>query len=337
MSLEKLIKTVDFVQDTTPSASDVNNGETYLDTSLSPPQLKVFDSSVSSFIQPRSIQNIDSPISQITGGVKFIGGFQVSLSKYTGRRLNVSGQDSTPQAIEFGDNGKLMFITGRGSDLVHEYSLSSAFDLSTASVTGTSFDVSSEDSAPIDVTFNTDGTLMFIAGASSNSLYQYSLNSAFDIGTASFTGTIFDASGEDTRISGVEFDNDGTSMFVTGRDTNSVYQYSLTSAFDIGTASFTGTIFDVSGEDTSPQDMIFNSDGTLMFVMGLSSSSVYRYSLTSGFDIGTASFTGISSSVTEQASSPVSLAFNDDGTLLSVLGRISDSAYQYLIGTVAPE
>jgi len=285
MSLEKLIKTVDFVQDTTPSASDVNNGETYLDTSLSPPQLKVFDSSVSSFIQPRSIQNIDSPISQITGGVKFIGGFQVSLSKYTGRRLNVSGQDSTPQAIEFGDNGKLMFITGRGSDLVHEYSLSSAFDLSTASVTGTSFDVSSEDSAPIDVTFNTDGTLMFIAGASSNSLYQYSLNSAFDIGTASFTGTIFD----------------------------------------------------VSGEDTSPQDMIFNSDGTLMFVMGLSSSSVYRYSLTSGFDIGTASFTGISSPVTEQASSPVSLAFNDDGTLLSVLGRISDSAYQYLIGTVAPE
>jgi len=63
MSLEQLSKTVDFVQDTTPSASDVNDGETYLDTSQSPPQLKVFDGSASTFIRPRSIQNLDAPVS----------------------------------------------------------------------------------------------------------------------------------------------------------------------------------------------------------------------------------------------------------------------------------
>jgi len=63
MSLEQLSKTVDFVQDATPSASDVNDGETYLDTSQSPPQLKVFDSSVGGFIRPRSVQNLDAPVS----------------------------------------------------------------------------------------------------------------------------------------------------------------------------------------------------------------------------------------------------------------------------------
>jgi len=63
MSLEQLSKTVDFVQDATPSASDANDGETYLDTSQSPPQLKVFDAGVSAFVRPRSIQNLDAPVS----------------------------------------------------------------------------------------------------------------------------------------------------------------------------------------------------------------------------------------------------------------------------------
>jgi len=61
MSLEQLSKTVDFVQATTPS--NANDGETYLDTSQSPPQLKVFDSSANAFVRPRSIQNLDAPVS----------------------------------------------------------------------------------------------------------------------------------------------------------------------------------------------------------------------------------------------------------------------------------
>lgn len=52
MSLEQLTRTVDFVQDATPSASDANDGETYLDTSLTPPRLKIFDEDAGSFIEP---------------------------------------------------------------------------------------------------------------------------------------------------------------------------------------------------------------------------------------------------------------------------------------------
>jgi cytoskeletal protein RodZ len=63
MSLEQLSKTVDFVQDATPSASDANDGETYLDTSQSPPQLKIFDAGAGAFVRPRSVQNLDAPVS----------------------------------------------------------------------------------------------------------------------------------------------------------------------------------------------------------------------------------------------------------------------------------
>jgi len=61
MTLQQLSKTVDFVQATTPS--NANDGETYLDTSQSPPQLKVFDGSANAFVRPRSIQNLDAPVS----------------------------------------------------------------------------------------------------------------------------------------------------------------------------------------------------------------------------------------------------------------------------------
>jgi len=61
MSLEQLSKTVDFVQDATPS--DANDGETYLDVSQSPPQLKVFDGTAGAFVRPRSVQNLDAPVS----------------------------------------------------------------------------------------------------------------------------------------------------------------------------------------------------------------------------------------------------------------------------------
>jgi len=61
MTLQQLSKTVDFVQATTPS--NANDGETWLDTSQSPPQLKVFDSSANAFVRPRSIQNLDAPVS----------------------------------------------------------------------------------------------------------------------------------------------------------------------------------------------------------------------------------------------------------------------------------
>jgi len=52
MALEQLTRTVDFVQDATPSATDANDGETYLDTSLTPPRLKIFDEDAGSFIEP---------------------------------------------------------------------------------------------------------------------------------------------------------------------------------------------------------------------------------------------------------------------------------------------
>jgi len=126
-------------------------------------------------------------------------------------------------------------------------------------------------------------------------------------------------------------------MFVIGDTSDDVNQYSLTTAFDIGTASFTGTSFAVFNEETIAKGVSFSADGTAMFVVGESSNSVFQYSLTTAFDVGTASFTGTSFDVSAQASSSQGVTFNPDGTAMFVIGRSDDSVFQYLVGEVGPK
>jgi hypothetical protein len=61
MTLEQLGAGIDFVSDSPPA--DATDGDTFMDTSLSPPQVKVFDGSVGSFIRPQTAQNLDQQVS----------------------------------------------------------------------------------------------------------------------------------------------------------------------------------------------------------------------------------------------------------------------------------
>jgi len=297
----------------------------------------VFDSSAGAFVEPRSIQNLDAPVSAAGSDLRFIGGFQLSLASFL--QSFAPRQTTNLTGISFNPDGTSMFIIGdvSANDSVFQYSLGSAFDLSSASFTGSSFNVSGQDTSPQGVAFSPDGTSMFVVGDSSNSVFQYSLGSAFDLSSASFTGTSFDVFGQTSRPQGVTFNADGTSMFVVGRSSESVFQYSLGSAFDLSSASFTGSSFNVSGQDTIPQGVTFNGDGTSMFVVGDSSNSVFQYSLSSGFDIATASFTGTSFDVSGQDGIPRGVAFNGDGTSMFVIGSNTDSVFRYLVGEVGPK
>ena len=62
-------------------------------------------------------------------------------------------------------------------------------------------------------------------------------------------------------------------MFVVGDTGNDINEYTLTTPFDVSTSIFRdingdGTGFDVSAQDTVPQFIKFNNDGTKMFVVG---------------------------------------------------------------------
>ena len=203
------------------------------------------------------------------------------------------------------------------------------YDITNASFTQ-AFSVSSQDSAPQGVAFNTDGTKMFITGAQGQDVNEYALTAGFDVSTASFTDA-FSVSAQDTAPAGIAFNADGTKMFIVGNTGDDVNEYTLSGGFDVSTASFVDS-FDVSGQETGPWGLAFNPTGTKMFVCGNASDNVNEYALSAGFDVSTASFT-VAFSVGSQDTGPLGLAFNTAGTQMFVLGQAGKDVNEYALST----
>jgi DNA-binding beta-propeller fold protein YncE len=114
-----------------------------------------------------------------------------------------------------------------------------------------------------------------------------------------------------------------------------VYQYSLSTAFDLSTASYDSVSFSVASQEASPTSVVFNSDGTKMYIVGYGSDTVHQYTLSTAFDLSTSSYDSVSFSVASQETSPEDITFNSDGTKMYIVGQSSDTIYQYSTATPA--
>lgn len=192
------------------------------------------------------------------------------------------------------------------------------------------FDVSSEASGPNGMAWNNDGTKMYIADTSNDSVYEYNLSTAYDTSTASYSQS-FDISTEGNNPQGITFDGTGAQMFIIGSSSDSVHEYELSTTYDISTATFNRSL-DVSGQDTAPTGMAWNGDGTKMYVVGVSNDNVYEYTASTAYDIGTVSYSQAFSVGTEDGS-PKDITWNGDGTKMYITGGNNDTIYQYALST----
>ena len=120
-------------------------------------------------------------------------GDTLSTSNYEIRTFNVSSEEGLPRDVAFSNDGKKMFVVGEAGRDVNEYTLSTAFNVSTA-VFIDSFSVATEDTNPMSLKFNNDGSKMFIGGRQNDKVYEYSLSINFDVSSATHTGNSIDVS-----------------------------------------------------------------------------------------------------------------------------------------------
>jgi len=186
--------------------------------------------------------------------------------------------DNSANSIEFNTDGTKLFVLGQGQDLINEYALTTGFNLSTASFTQ-SFSVASQEAQPYGLAFNNNGTKMFVTGWLGDDVNEYTLTTGFDISTATFVDS-FDVSSQEARPSGVQFDSDGTTMYVLGgHNIPTIWQYTLTTGFDVSTASYSGKSFSVLGEETKARGFCFGDNGTKLFVCGWTGDDINQYSI----------------------------------------------------------
>jgi hypothetical protein len=248
--------------------------------------------------------------------------------------FSINGEEGHVHGLTFSSDGTVVYIVGHGADRVYQYPLDTAWDISSiTSGSSGSLLVRSNGGDPRDIKFNTNGTKLFVLDRVVSRVYEWSLSTPWDVTTGSHTtGDYFEVNDQEPASNGLAFSPDGTNMFVVGTNPDTVFQYSLTTGFDISTAAYTGKSFSVS-EDTNPEGIEFSSDGTQMFVVGDTNNSIFQYSLTTAWDIETASYTsGNSYSVSSQSGNPEEIEFSSDGSKMFLVSKDSaDAIYEYTL------
>jgi sugar lactone lactonase YvrE len=241
----------------------------------------------------------------------------VSSASYL-QNFSVSAKDTIPQGLFFRSDGLRMYFCGSSSASVHEYSLSTAWNISTASFVRTK-SVSAQDSTPMDVSFKSDGTKMYVLGFDGDDINEYSLSTAWNISTASYVQN-FSVTSQESAPRGLSFKDDGTKVYVCGTAQNKVNEYDLSTAWDISSASYVQN-FDVSAQAfNSGQGVYFKPDGTGFYLIDSSGDSVYQYTI-GGF------------SVAAQVPIPQAIFFKDDGTKMYLVGSSGDRVSEYSLST----
>jgi DNA-binding beta-propeller fold protein YncE len=248
-------------------------------------------------------------------------------ASYDGVSLDLSAEDTLPRNIFFKPDGLSLFMVGDNGADVNEYTLSSAWDITTASYTQ-NFSVSAQGGSPHGLFFKPDGTKFYTTDYGNDSVYEYSLSSAWDISTASYVQA-FDVSTYETAPAGLFFKPDGATMYHVGFLGDEVNEYTLSTPWDISSASHIQA-FSLSSQDTGPIALYFNPNGDKMWVSGNGTNAVYEYTLSTSWDISSASYSSVSFAVASQVGSGTSsLFFKSDGSKMYVSGTGTDTIYQY--------
>ena len=247
-------------------------------------------------------------------------------ASYDSVSFSVAGEEANPVGLFFKLDGTKAYIIGFSNDAVYQYTLSTAWDVSTASYDTKSLNVSAKDSVPRDLWFKPDGTEVYIVGTSSNSVHQYTLSTAWDVSSGAFTQS-FSVSAQSSFTRGVTFRPDGTKMYVTDTTSDAIYQYSLSTAWDVSTALYDSK--SLAAGTANPTAPRFNPDGTKLWLIDNSPDDVRQYSLSTAWDVSTGSYDNVSFDVGGQETVAQGLFFKSDGSKMYIVGSGSDTIYQY--------
>ena len=205
------------------------------------------------------------------------------------------------------------------------------------------FDTTAQDSSAESVFFKPDGTKMYVVGRSADEVNEYELSTPWSPSTATFTNLI-DITTEDINPSGIYIRDDGLKFWVCGYQNDRIYQYSMSTAWDISTASYDNVnLFVGSGNSlglgfvqSAIEGIYFKYDGTVLYIIGRSGDFIHQVDLSTPWDISTASYSGDSTGrldINPPEANPRDIGINSSGTLLYWVGTNTAQLFIYKLST----
>ena len=243
---------------------------------------------------------------------------------------SASGQN-TPHGVTFNSDGTKMYVVGSSANRVIQYSLSTAFDISSATLLAgdhCTFTTIIEDG--VQVLFNSDGSQMFIVDdhATGDDIEIFDLSTNYDVENCSTAGNV-DFSSADLK--GMQFSNDGKKLFLFDATSNyNVKQFSLANAYNLSNSTFVkkynGTdsksLKQLMDSNSNPHGFKFSADGTKMYLTG--GTKIFEFSLSDPFDLSNVTFDG-KTNLTSQINEISGMTFNNSGSKLFVMDKKNQS------------
>ena len=243
------------------------------------------------------------------------------------KTLDVSSQMSNPYGACFNSTGDRLYVASTTSDTIYQYNLS-AFDLDTAAYSTKSFSISSEVATCFELRLGDSDAKIYALNFSNDIIYQYTMSTPGDISTASFDSKSFSVGSQEGSPTGFDFSSDGLKMYAVGFG-DIIYQYTLSTAWDISTASYASKSLSVSAEESTTYSVVIGDSDDKAYITGDGERNVVQYNLSTTGDINTGQFaTRISM---EFANTPGSLLFSSDGQYFYITDPSGKKIYQYMV------
>lgn len=253
------------------------------------------------------------------------GPWDISSASFA-QSLTIDSSANSEFGLFFKPDGLKFFFCV--ANIIYDYGLSTAWDVSTGGEVR-QFNVQTDGSPPTlsfsiipgGLFFESDGLSMYVLDYSNVLVLKYTLSTAWDISTATFSQS---CSARTNLALGLFFKPDGGKLYITSNSANRIQESNLSVAWDLSTESSVQATGLASG--TNPSDLFFRVDGLKMYLIASADDAVFEYDLSSAWDISTLSFKR-SFVVSAQATEPTSLFFKSDGTKLYVAGSNKVSEY----------
>jgi hypothetical protein len=251
-----------------------------------------------------------------------------SATTYASKTFSTATQDGTPRGLSVSADGTQMYVAGGANNTVYQYTLGTPFDASTGTYASKSKSVSAQISALYGISITSDGAKMYCQDLSGH-VYQYTLSTPFDVSTASYASKTKDVSAQSTTSYALAMSSYGTTMFVGDASTQYIYQYTLSTPYDVSTASYASKSY-IPKAGNGVFGMCISPDGKTI-LSGDGFGGLVQTTMDTALDISTAASTVVPINLGSQDSNPWVGTFSADGTKLYTSGATAGAVFQYTL------
>ena len=246
-------------------------------------------------------QSLSTPfdINSVVGGATGSQSRSHTIGKSTSETFEVNGKNNGVQCIRISPDGTKLFLLDTYTHSIYQHVMTTAHDLTSIG----------------SVIRNTSNTVDPNGGYDTQFYYT-------QIPNANASSSFYDTS----NVRNFSFNNDGTKLYITNDTT--VYEYNVTSAFDLSSVSYV-TSYSLFSSDITVDGGIFISDSDQkLYAYG--TDFIHQYDLDSNLSTATEPFKSKELTIAED-SQPTGMVFNNSGTTLYVGGSQTNNVFKYIL------